>query len=322
MDKKDFKELIKTNDKGHISRRESSKLEFKENFHGNAISEYAKTMIAFANNSGGIIVFGVSDSPRYPKGMKNTNFQKFDNAKITSFLNEYYSPSIQWDSFEFAIDEKTFGVIVVNEAIHKPIMCRKNTPKNIAFEGEIFYRYSGRSEKIKYTDLAGILDERRVHEQKKWMEHIEKIAKIGPTNIALIDILRGEISSSSDKKIVIDKNIIKDIKFIEEGKFTEKDGEGLPTLKLVGEVEGMETLTPNLNLEDDFYTTKELGRELGLLTDKGSTYYVTLAVQYFEIQKEPKYYQTKGNQKFYTQTCLEFLREKELSLVKIKELTK
>ena len=56
---------------------------------------------------------------------------------------------------------------------------------------------------------------------------------------------------------------LKDIKFIQEGKFVEK--EGAPVLKLMGTIEGMEgiqTLVPDINLDKDFFSTKELGEKL------------------------------------------------------------
>ena len=38
--------------------------EFKISFNWNSRDKYAKSMVAFANNKGGYIVFGVKDKPR------------------------------------------------------------------------------------------------------------------------------------------------------------------------------------------------------------------------------------------------------------------
>ena len=54
-------------------------LEFKESFNLGNMDEYAKTMAAFANNRGGIIIFGVKDNPRIPIGIRK---EKFDNILI------------------------------------------------------------------------------------------------------------------------------------------------------------------------------------------------------------------------------------------------
>lgn len=320
MTENDFKELIKTKPDGKLFKRESTTLEFKQNFNIGALTEYAKTFAAFANNSGGIMVFGIKDKPRLPEGMDNNNFHNIEIEKVTNFLNDHYSPKINWTLFEFEINDLRFGVICIEKEFRKPVICRKNTPKNVAYEGDIFYRYNGRSEKIKFPELQQLLEESRVLEQQKWMEHIQKIAQIGPSNVALIDILRGEIETAPDKKIIIDKSLLKDIKFIQEGRFVEK--EGAPALRLIGNVEGIESIVPNINLQDDFYTTQELGQELGLLSDKGSTHFISAVIKELKIKAEPKYFQHKKNQNYYTRPCLEYLRELNITPEKAKEYAK
>lgn len=310
MTQQEFQELIVCKEDGKMLHRENAKLEFKANFNINSMNEYAKTFSAFANNAGGVIVFGIQESPREPKGMTNNHFEETDPQKISRFLNEYLAPEVEWEMLSFTVGDQNFGVFIVQESKNKPIMCVKSSNKHI-FDGEIYYRYRGRSEKIKYAELKKMLDTQRELEQKKWMEHIQSIAKIGPQNIALVDILRGNIGSSSGKEIIIDKKLLKEIKFIQEGKFVEKDG--APALKLIGNVSGVETFTPDLNLEKDFYTTKELAEELGLLTEKGSESYMSGIIWKYDIQSKPEYYQQKKTQKFYSKLCLDFLIEQNLT---------
>ena len=320
MRQEEFEQFIKLKPDGKLFKRESSVLEFKENFNMGAIAEYAKTFAAFANNSGGVMIFGVSDSPRLPVGMKNLNFLQIEIEKVTNFLNEHYSPEIKWNPYDFEIDGKKFGVIVINKSFRKPVICKKNSNKGVSYEGDIYYRYSGRSEKIKFPELQQILDESRINEQQIWMQHIQNIARIGPENIALIDVLRGEIEASDDKKIVIDKTLLKDIQFIQEGRFVEKDG--APALKLLGSVEGIESVVPKINLADDFYTTKELGERLGLLSPKGSTNYISAVIKHYDIKRDPKFHQHKNNQNYYTLTCFDFLSSKNLTIEDAKALAK
>lgn len=70
------------------------------------------------------------------------------------------------------------------------------------------------------------------------MSHIEKIARIGPFNVAILDLVRGDIhvKEIEGTKLIMDRNLIGELKekvqFIEEGKFSETEGE--PTLKIVG----------------------------------------------------------------------------------------
>ncbi len=315
-----FKNLIVLKDDGRLKHRESKKLEFKANFNFSSMNLYSKTFASFANSSGGVIIFGIKDSPREPIGMSNENFEKVDVEQISNFLNIHFSPEIIWEMHSFEFDGKKFGVFTVEESNNKPIMCTKETKKQVTNEGEIYYRYSGRSEKIKYADLKSIFDTNKEIEQKKWMEHIASIAKIGPQNIALIDILRGNIENTKDKQIVIDKELLKEINLIQEGKFVEKDG--APALKLIGSVEGVETYTPDFNLDDDYYTTKELGEKLGLLSEKGSTNYTSAVIWKYSVQKNSSYYQHKKHQKLYSKLCLEFLNSKNITIDKAKEIHK
>lgn len=236
MTEVEFFQIIKTKADGRLFKRENTTLEFKLNFSQGSISDYAKTFCAFANNSGGVMVFGIGDNPRLPTGMTNDRFSQLEVEKVTNFLNQHYAQTIEWEPVEFEVEGKKFGVIKIEESKNKPVVCKLNTPHDTAREGDIFYRYSGRSERIKYPELRSILDETRAAEQKKWVEHIQNIARIGPQNIAIVDTLKGEIEGKGDQKLLIDTKLLKDIKFVQEGKFVDK--EGAPTLKLVG------TITP------------------------------------------------------------------------------
>ena len=73
-----------------LRRRESVSIEFKEVFHWhdkNFKSKLAKSIAAFANNKGGVIVFGVSNKPHKLVGIEN--FDNTDDAEITTFLNNH-----------------------------------------------------------------------------------------------------------------------------------------------------------------------------------------------------------------------------------------
>lgn len=323
MNEEYLRDLIKTDERGRILKRESKTLEFKENFNMNAIKngDLSKSIAAFANTRGGVIIFGVTDSPRKAKGLSNDNFEEIQEEKLTEYLNNQFAPELLLETKPFCFDGKKFGAFIVKEAINKPVICTQHGNK--IKEGEIYYRYSGRSEKIKHAELLAILDEVRENERKKWMEHIQKIAQVGPQNIALIDVYRGNLLNPQNKEVILDKALLKEIKFIQEGKFVEK--EGAPALRLIGNIEGMEgiqTIIPDINLDDDFYTTKELGAKLGILSEKGSTSHVTALIWHHKIQDNPKYYQHKHHQKLYSKLCLDFLQSKKHSIDEIKDIHK
>lgn len=213
-----------------IISRESGWLEFKESFNWGSKDKYAKSLAAFANNRGGYIVFGIKDKPRDLKGLQNDNFGNLDEEKITAYLNSVFSPEIVFEKFEITVLSKKIGILYTHQARIKPIVCLKNDGE--LKEADIYYRYNARSEKIKYSEIRSIFEAVREEERKSWMEHFEKISKIGPANAAIMDTVGGEISGKGGT-LLIDKKLISKLKFINEGSF--KEG-GKSVLKLIGNV--------------------------------------------------------------------------------------
>lgn len=229
-------------EKTKLIRRESATLEFKESFNFGSMAMYFRTIASFANRNGGYIIFGIKDRPREPIGLKEKSLDSFENLKIEEFtnnLNEYFSPEITWEHCTYEFDGKNFGIIYIHELENKPSICKKNyenkEDKYSLKDGDIYYRYAGRSQKIRHSELIEIIDNKRKKEEKMWLEYLIKSAKIGIENIGLLDLETGNIQGKKVNSIYIDEPLLKQIKFIQEGKFEEK--EGTPTLKLMGEIE-------------------------------------------------------------------------------------
>ena len=110
---------------GISKRRESTWLEFKTNFQNQLVPEYAKTLAAFANNEGGYVVFGVESRPHRLTGMTNDKFSDYDPAKLSAFLNDHFSPALDWEQYIHATADRTFGLLFSRQARRKPIVCTK-----------------------------------------------------------------------------------------------------------------------------------------------------------------------------------------------------
>lgn len=224
--------------RGYIKKRESFDLEFKQNFQlGDNLLKYIKSLVGMANNKGGQIIFGIQDKPHLPNGMTNLKFRDTDPVSIDRQIREYFSQELIWESHILEYDNKEFGVLVVKEAENKPIICKKNKD-NILREAAIYYRYRAETREIEFPELKNILDKEKEKEKNLWMNCIQKISSIGLQNVSLFDTYRGEISIGNGK-ILLDKSILDKVKFIKEGKFTESQEEGLPTLRIVGDIEGL-----------------------------------------------------------------------------------
>jgi hypothetical protein len=213
-----------------LNSRESSTVEFKESFNWGSKDKYAKSMVAFANNRGGYLIFGVANQPRHLVGLSNNNFENLDEAIITSYLNGLFSPEIQYEKFVQNIAGKKVGFIYSHNNAEKPIIAIKNDGE--IKEAEIYYRYNARNEKIKYPELKALFDLTKERERKSWMDLFERVSKIGPTNTGIMDLVQGTIEGERNS-LLIDRTLIPKLKFIKEGEFSEK---GKPTLKLIGDV--------------------------------------------------------------------------------------
>jgi hypothetical protein len=230
MNDEKLKSILEVNDAGHIRRRESSTLEFKANFNFGQIIKYAKTMSSFANNRGGILLFGVTNRPRIAKGMTNDKFNDIDPERIANELNNIFQPEIKWKIRELTIKRRRFGFIIIEESDNKPIVAKTNKGDLIK-EGGIYYRYNARNELIKYAEMKGIIDSIKNKERKLWLTHLKQISHIGPEHAGVFNPKDGLIKGPSGS-FIIDSSLLPSLQFIREGEFVEKDG--APTVKVIG----------------------------------------------------------------------------------------
>lgn len=232
-------------DPSRIINREGTTIEFKESYNNGSMAQYFRAIASFANNSGGYVLFGVGDKPRRLLGLKEKSLLQFEELKTDVFtknLQEYFSPEIKWDHCTFEYREMSFGVIYVYPLIRKPCICKKHyddpNPKYTLKEGDIYYRYGGKSERIHYEELQAIIEEARKREERQWLDFAKKAVRIGVSNAALLNLDTGTISGMSGT-IVLDENLLSKIAFIREGQFVENGG--TPTLRVIGDVTDMST---------------------------------------------------------------------------------
>lgn len=238
------KELLKINANGFLYHREGQELEFKEQFNLAGLADYIKDFAAFANNKGGYLIFGVTDKPRKLVGLQQSSldqFDKIDPQRITGFLLDTFSGDILWEQAILDYNGQKFGIFKINQAVVKPIISKKDEGKDMIIKnGEIYYRYGGRTQKIQFAELESIINKRIDQNNTKWIDLMSKIGKAGPINAAVLDTERGIIEKDDAKILVVDEELAKKIKFIKEGEFVEK--KGATTLKLVGDIIPMDKI--------------------------------------------------------------------------------
>lgn len=233
-------EFLKIKDDGNLYHRESQNLEFKESFNFAGLAEYYRDFSAFANNKGGYLIFGVKDKPKREliglSEKARQQFDKLDPEGVSGHLIECFSGHVEWEHEIFEISGKFYGVFFIYEASVKPVICRKDEGKDQTLKnGEIYFRYGGRTQKIQHSELEVIISARIEQNNWHWLDLVNKIGKSGPQNAAILDTETGIIEKNKSQILVVDQELVKGLQWIREGEFSEIKGER--TLKLIGEVQ-------------------------------------------------------------------------------------
>ena len=96
---------------------ESKNVEFKENLPEKSI-KYMKSVVAFANGTGGKIIFGIADKTREVVGFdKEDVFKKMD--AIANAVSDSCEPAIIPDITLQTVDGKTVIVVEVSEGSNR-----------------------------------------------------------------------------------------------------------------------------------------------------------------------------------------------------------
>ena len=115
---------------------ESKNVEFKENLPEKSI-KYMKSVVAFANGTGGKIIFGVADKTREVVGFgKEDVFKKID--AIANAVSDSCEPAIIPDVTAQTIDGKTVIVLEVSEGRQRPYYI-----KALGRENGVYVRVAG-----------------------------------------------------------------------------------------------------------------------------------------------------------------------------------
>lgn len=232
-------ELLKVKDDGNLFHRESQYLEFKESFNLAGLADYYRDFSAFANNKGGYLIFGVKDRPKRElvglSAKATEQFDKLDPEIVSGHLLEIFSSNISWEHEIYELDNMNFGVFYIYESSLKPIISKKDEGKDqVLKNGEIYYRYGGRTQKIQFAELESIINKRIDQNNNQWLDLVQKIGKTGPQNAAILDSEKGIIEKGESQILVIDEELLSGFQLIREGEFSET--KGAKTLKLVGNI--------------------------------------------------------------------------------------
>jgi hypothetical protein len=210
---------------------EHESCECKKDFDPKKMTTIVKAVAALANNKGGHIFFGVSNTGFKVEGIGD-EFSKTDIVQIVDRVKAHLSPTptiVAKDIIDF--DGLLVGFLQVAKYPNPPVIVYRDADG--LNEGEILFRYPGQSSRIKFGDLRAMLDERDRLAQSALAQAAGRIAEIGTRHAMILDTHRNVLEDGGHS-LLIDQKLAEDLKFIKEGEFDERLG--APTLKLVGEV--------------------------------------------------------------------------------------
>lgn len=96
---------------------EGTNIDFKEELECKKPKSWLKSVSAFANTNGGVLLFGVRDVDRKPIGLKNVNF---DSEKISELINEKITPLPRYELKTFKEDTMDFIEVKVGDGPRTP----------------------------------------------------------------------------------------------------------------------------------------------------------------------------------------------------------
>jgi hypothetical protein len=312
VDDAEVKELLRLKGE-YLFHREGQELEFKEQFSFAGLAEYFRDFAAFANNRGGFLIFGVQDSPRVPVGLNEAaldQFERIDPAEISGYLLETFSPDVHWEMEIVEYLESKFGVFYVPEARLKPVVSKKDLGRAQEIRnGDIYYRYGGRTQRIQYAELEHIIVGRVADINRQWQDLVQKIGQAGPSNAAILDTERSIIEKDDSKILVLDEDLVEKLKFIKSGEFDEQ--EGGTALQLVGDVVPVDQVEVVRQVEANRlkrypYSAMEIAHEVKQRLPQVKQYEIWDAIKENNLKDNPDYsvynFRSKAHQDLYEET--------------------
>ncbi|MBX7496459.1 ATP-binding protein [Qipengyuania sp. 6B39] len=180
--------------------KESARLEFKETFHLKSLADYSRSLVGYANNSGGFIVFGIADDQRI-LGLQNDHFRKLDSKKFSEFLKDTVNPSIPWGSFQFTFRGFELACLFAHESEEKPHMTLKNAGSMKA--NQTYYRYEGETAVIRAGELSAII---RRRENDAVQHAISKLQQIAGLGIRAAEV---SVPSENPDAVIVEREVVR-----------------------------------------------------------------------------------------------------------------
>ncbi len=225
------KEIITQLDTNPLSKKESQQVEFKENIQNELFIRYSKTLASFANNKGGMIIFGVKNSPHTPIG--TTSHTSFNRDRLGRIIERFFSPLIDWQMIIVEVQSRQFPVLYVDKNPGEIYVCLEENNAEKLHIGDILFRYNSENKKIAPNELQRLLQNIKEAERTAVLSKVNVIANSNPKDLLIANLAEKTLPELGGK-LIIEESVARDLRFIKEGQIAPK---GRPVLKIISEVQ-------------------------------------------------------------------------------------
>ena len=242
-----------------------------------------------------------------------------------------FAPEIIWDCGTFVVErekggtddsgnetietvELHIGWLYAEEAEWKPIIAQKVDNGEKISNGDVFFRYRGRNDKIRYGEMSRIIEERATKEREGLLKLFEIIRKSDTANLGIVNYGSGKITTPYGVDVAFDRKLVtqvlKKAKFIKEGSFNET--EGIPVIRVTGNIDLAEEVpVPELDPDKGYpYIQKVLSEKLSITTQD-----LYALIWYYKMKEAKRYHiavttsrTTKAHK--FSEFALQFLEAK------------
>lgn len=171
---------------------ESTNIDFKEKVEVNKPKSWLKTVSAFANSNGGILLFGVRDVDRKPVGLINI---KEDAEKVSELINSKIVPLPRFELTTFIDNNKNYMEIKVGDGPRTPYYYENDGRK------EAFIRSGNQS----IAAPKHILDNLILKGQNTTFDELPSKYKISDISFTL---LNASLKHETGKKLDVNKDYL------------------------------------------------------------------------------------------------------------------
>lgn len=229
--------LRKGDNEFRVTARESTDLEFKRDMALATFRKSLKTIAAFANKNGGIIVFGVSDNPRMLVGL---NAQVLDEGQQSEQIAAAISPIPTTHFYTCELHGRAVGVLLVEPLSKPPAIAIKDLSgaqgsDNILRKGIVYTRRRGQTAPIAGEEFSQLLLSRDERIRSEIFSYLGRGREIGFDQVVIADPRSDSEDGGDEMTFYLPATAATDMNVIDKGTLVQEGG--APAYKLIGNVQ-------------------------------------------------------------------------------------